>query len=128
MAETAFEGAAIIGFKSSQGGVKQIAFGHDDHVEARRNLIVSENLSYQSFSTIPLDRATELFRGGYSQPSDIELVGQDEERAVAAMDAGTVLVGLLKIGAKPDPLIGTKSHSLQLSAYSFQLPTLKAES
>ena len=64
-----------------------------------------ENLSYQPFSTIPLNRATELFRGGYAQPSDIKLVGQDEERAEATVDAGPVLIGLLKISATADPLI-----------------------
>jgi hypothetical protein len=67
---------------------------------------MTENLSYQSFSTIPLDGAPQLLRSGDSQPADIELVGQDEERAVATVDAGTVLVSLLKISAAPDPLAG----------------------
>ena len=97
LADAAFEGAAVIGFKSSQGGVKQLAFQYDDHIKTWRDLIVTENLSYQPFSTIPLDRPTELFRGGYSQPSDIEPIGQDEERAVTTVHAGTLFIGLLKI-------------------------------
>jgi hypothetical protein len=71
-----------------------------------------KNLSYQPFSAIPLNRATELFRGGYTQPSDIKLVGQDEERAEATVDADPVLIGLLKISATADPLVGSKLHQL----------------
>ena len=116
------EGAAVIGFKNSQGGVEQLALGHDDKVEAWRDLIMTENLSYQSFSAIPLNRASQFLRRGYSQPADIELVGQDEERAVATVDADTVLVSLLKISATTDALIGAKFH--QLTAYSLQLSAM----
>jgi len=81
---------------------------------------MTENLSYQPFSTISLDRTPQLLRSGDSQPADIELIGQDEERAVATVDAGTVLVGLLKISAAPDPLAGAEFH--QLSARGVQFP------
>ena len=121
LAEAAFESAAVIGFKNSQGGVKQLAFRYDDHIETWRDLIMTEHLSYQPFSTVPSDRATELFRGGYSQPSDIKLIGQDEERAVTTVDAGTLLISLLKICATPDPLAGAQLHSSQLAAYTYQL-------
>jgi hypothetical protein len=80
---------------------------------------MTENLSYQPFSTISLDRAPQLLRSGDSQPAYIELVGQDEERAVATVDAGTVLVGLLKVSTAPDPLTGAEFH--QLSARDMQL-------
>jgi len=79
---------------------------------------MTENLSYQSFRTISLDRAPQLLRCGDSQPADIELIGQDEERAVATVDAGTVLVGLLKVSTAPDPLTGAEFH--QLSARGVQ--------
>jgi hypothetical protein len=81
---------------------------------------MTENLSYQPFSTISLDCAPQLLRSGDSQPADIELVGQDEERAVATVDAGPVLVGLLKISTTPDPLAGAEFH--QLSARGVQFP------
>jgi len=80
---------------------------------------MTENLSYQPFSTISLDRTPQLLRSGDSQPADIELIGQDEERAVATVDAGTALVSLLKISAAPDPLTGAEFH--QLSARGVQL-------
>ena len=52
--------AAVIGFKGGQAGVEQLALGHDDDVEARRDLVATENLSNQSFSSISLDRAAQL--------------------------------------------------------------------
>lgn len=112
MAKAAFEGATIIGFKNTQRGVEQLAFGHDDDVKARRDLIMTENLSNQTFSSISPNRATELLRGRDSQSTNSELVGQDKERAVATVDAGAVLVGLLKIGAAADPLVRAEFHSL----------------
>ncbi len=48
---------AILGFKGFQAGVEQFAFRDDDKVVPWRKLVTTENLSYQSFSTIPPDRA-----------------------------------------------------------------------
>jgi hypothetical protein len=60
--EAPFKSGSVIGFKDGQAGLKKLAFRHDNDVESRRNVIVAENLSYQSLSAIPLNRAAELFR------------------------------------------------------------------
>lgn len=65
----AFEGGAVIGFKDGEAGPKELALGHDDDVESRRNVIMTEDLSYQSFSAISLHRAAELLRCRDAQPS-----------------------------------------------------------
>ena len=63
-------GCAVFGFKGGQAGVEQLSLGHDDDVEPRRDLVTTENLSNQSFSTISLDRAAQLLRGGDAQAAD----------------------------------------------------------
>jgi hypothetical protein len=70
-----FKRAAVIGFKGSQGGVQQFSPRHDHDVEARGELIVPKNLSYQSFSSVSLNRPTESFRRRNSQAADVLLVG-----------------------------------------------------
>ena len=52
--ETPFEEVAIVGFKDGQAGVEQLALRDDDDVEPGRDLVATENLSYQSFSAISL--------------------------------------------------------------------------
>ena len=47
-------------------------------VETGRDLVSTENLSYQSFSSIPPDRAAELACRGNPEPSDGQRVRQDE--------------------------------------------------
>ena len=95
-AETSFEGA-VIGFKGGQAGVEQVALRDDDHVEPRRDLVTTENLSNQSFRSISLNGSPELPRGGDPQPADVAAVRQDEQGAVAAMDPDALFVDLLEL-------------------------------
>jgi hypothetical protein len=85
--------------------LEQFSPRHDDHVEAGRELIMPENLSYQSFSTISLNRSPQFFRRRDSQAADGLLIGQDEKRAVASADSGTVCVHPLKFGAVTNALV-----------------------
>jgi len=68
--DASFDGLYVFGFKGSQGGVKQFPLRHDDHVEAWRDLIATENLSNQSFSSVPLNSPTQLPGGGDPQSAD----------------------------------------------------------
>ena len=60
--ESAFDECSVIGFKSSEGGLEQVALGYYDDVEPWRDLVTPENLSYQSFSSVSLDRAAQFSR------------------------------------------------------------------
>ena len=60
LAKASAEVVAIFSFKGSQAGVEQLAFRHDDDVEAWRDLVATEDLSNQSFSSISLNRAADL--------------------------------------------------------------------
>jgi len=62
-----FDEGSILGFKDCQAGVKQFAPGDDDHVESWCDLVTTENLSNQTFSTVSLDRAAELLRCSYPE-------------------------------------------------------------
>ena len=63
-----FERGAVIGFKHGEADLKEIALWDNDDVEAWRDVIMTEDLSYQTFSAISLDRTAELFRGGNPKP------------------------------------------------------------
>jgi hypothetical protein len=93
---------AIVGFKRGQRGVEQFPFRDDDDVVARGDVVSTENLTDQTFSQVSLNGAAELFRGRDPQPSDRALVGEDEYRGEAPVDAGAVLVHVLELGAAAD--------------------------
>jgi hypothetical protein len=118
--EAALEDRSVISFKSSQAGVEQFALRDDDDVEARRDVVTTKNLSNQSLSAISRDRATQFSGGRNPQPAQLPIVGLDEQRSVAAMDARAVLVHLLELGAPANPGTAMESHGLprQLSAKS----------
>ena len=117
MAETSFEQSSVIGFKGAQAGVEQIAFGDDDDVEPARDLVTTKNLSNQSFSSISLDRTTQLPGSRDPQTPDPALVRQDEDRAVAAVEPDAALVHILEFGSAPNPFLGTESH-INIERYS----------
>ncbi len=118
-AQATFEETAVFCVKFGQAGVEQLALGNDDDVEPCRDLVATENLSNQSFSTIPLDRATELLRGGDAQPPVRGLIGQDEQRAVAAVDANALSVYELVFRTPTDPLLGPQPrHAYSLLTVS----------
>ena len=86
----------VIVFKRTQAGVNELALGDDDDIEPIRDLVPTENLSNQSFRSVSLDRATELFGGGDTQPPDAA-VRQQEHRAVAAVNPKSTAVDLLEL-------------------------------
>jgi hypothetical protein len=106
--EPAIEGVAVIGFKGSQAGFEQLAPRDDDHVEAGRDLISTENLTYQSLRAIPPDGSADLFRDRNPEAANPAIGRQDEQRAVPTLYPGAVLEGPLKLGAVADPFAGTE--------------------
>jgi hypothetical protein len=102
-ADASFEDLYVFSFKGSQGGVKQLPLRHDDDVEGWRDLVATENLSNQSFSSIPLDGATQLLRGRDPQPAHGLACRQQEEREQAPVNARALLVYTQKLGTAPNP-------------------------
>ncbi len=103
LAECTFEDGSVIGFKDGQAGVQQIAFGDDNHVESISELVATENLSNQTFRSISLHRPAELPGRRDAETPHRARVGQDEERAVAAVNPAPALVHLLKIRSASNP-------------------------
>jgi hypothetical protein len=120
LAETSFEQGSVIGFKGAQAGVEQIALGDDDNVEPARDLVATKNLSNQSFSSISLDRPTQFPGSRDPQTPGPELVRQDEDRAVAAVEPDAALVHILELGPAPNPFLGTESHLLSYQLFGYQ--------
>ncbi len=107
--ETALEDLAIISFKDGQRGVEQITFRDDDDIESRGDVVLTKNLSNQSFSAVPLNRPTELFGGGDSEPSHLPLVRKDKHRCEAPVKACAPLVNLLELRAPSNVLVRQES-------------------
>jgi hypothetical protein len=101
----ACDGCSVITFKVGQTRFEKLTPRHDHDVKAWRQLVTTKNLSYQTFSSIPLHGTAQLFRSRDAKTSDLELVGPDEERAESASDTRAMLVDLLKIGPSTEPLV-----------------------
>ena len=104
------DGLAIFGFKGSQGGVEDFTLGHDDHVEAWRDLVSTENLSNQSFSSISLNRAAHFLGRRDSEPAISAVAGQQEDGQIAPARPKAALVDQLEVGATADMLAGPESR------------------
>jgi len=102
LARSTFDETSIFGFKNSQAGVEQIARRYYHDVVAYRDLVATENLSYQAFGAISPNGATQFFRRRNTEPPDPAVVGQDEGRAVAAPKPDAAVVYALELGAPPD--------------------------
>jgi len=116
--DPAFEQVSVVGFKGVQAGVEQFAPGHYDDVEPTGDLVTTENLSNQSFSSISYDGSPELPGGRDAQPSHPERICQDEDRAVATLDSDAPFVDLLELRAPADPFGGAEFQTYSLLTVS----------
>lgn len=91
-AKGSVESVAELGFKCGQAGVEQLAFRDDDHVEPWRDLIATENLSNETFSSVSIDRAAQFTGRGNSQSSHRKVVGKGEQRQISTMDLRAAVV------------------------------------
>jgi len=71
---------------------------------AGSNLVVTKDLANEPFRAVSNHRASQLLRGSNAETADAALIGQDENRTVPAVDAGTALIYLLKFRVTTDPL------------------------
>ena len=97
LTDTALDRVTIFGFKDSQRGVEQPALRNDDDIKPRRDVVTTENLSYQSFGPVPDNSAAKLLRRGDAQSSEGALVGKDEERDIPPGYPTATLVDFLKL-------------------------------
>jgi hypothetical protein len=111
--KVAFESVAELGFKGNQAGVEQFAFRDDDDVEAGRELVATEDLSNQSFSSISLDRAAQFPGSRDSQPAYRQVVRERKQRQIAAVRPNTTIVNLLVFGTPANAFVRTESLRVQ---------------
>ena len=114
MTEASFDEVSVISFKGAQAGVEELTLGDHDDVEPWRDFISTKDLSNQSFSSVSLNRAADLPGRRDPESSHPALVGQYENRAVAAVDANTALVDLLELRTPADMFDWTESQSYSL--------------
>jgi hypothetical protein len=123
LAQTTLETLAIIGFKDNQAGVEQFALGNHDHVVAIRDLVPTENLSYQSFRSVSLNGSAELFRRRDAQAPHRTVVGQNEHGCVAPVNPCAAFIDFLKLGAAADVFMRPEPRQLSLFAADGQALT-----
>lgn len=114
MAQASFDEVSVISFKDTQAGVEEFTLGDYDDIESWRDFVSTKYLSNQSFSSISLNRAADLSGRRNPEPPKTPLVGQHEDRAVAAVDANTALVDLLELRATTDVFDWTEPQSYSL--------------
>src|ERR1700730_10891511 len=102
---------SVFGFKGCQAGVEQFSLWHDHDVETWRDLVATEDLSNQSFSSISLNRATEFLARRYSQPVRRPLAWEKENGQIAPINPGATLVNLLEFSATADLLVWSEASS-----------------
>jgi hypothetical protein len=100
----ALEGGSVIGFKDGEACPKELALGYDHDVESRRDVIMTEDLSYQSFSAVSLNRTAELLGCCHAQPPNRHLVRSHKQRAKPGMNPRPRFIDRLKLCVTPDPL------------------------
>ena len=110
--EAAFKAVAIVGFKDGQSGIEHLAPRYDDDVEPRRDVVTTENLSYQSLSPVSLNSSAELFRRRDAQAPHLAMVGQDEHGRVTPANPGAAFVDFLKLGAAADAFVRPKPRQM----------------
>jgi hypothetical protein len=103
------EEGEVVSFKGAEGCIQPFPPGHDDDVECVRNLVPPEQLARDSLRAITLDRRSQLARGGDTEAWPAEIIGDNEERHEAALDANTCVVGPLELGTATNPLGGSES-------------------
>lgn len=104
-----FEAVTEFGFKSGLAGGEKLPFGHDHHVEARGQLVVTENLSDQSFCPVSFDRSAQLPGCRHAEPADGPAVGEGEYGEVSPVDLGAALVDRLVLDPAPDAFVPAKT-------------------
>ena len=111
--QASLDGMTVVGFKNSQAGVEQGSLRHDDDIEARGDLVSTEDLSNQSFRAVSLHRAAQLLGRRNPEPAGAERVGQDEQRRVAAGEPDALVVNQPKFGTTTNPLVGPERGRCQ---------------
>jgi hypothetical protein len=114
--DTAFKAVTIVGFKDGQRGVKHFALGDNDDIKPWRDVVTTKNLSYESFSSVSLNRTAELFGCRDAQPSHRAVVGKDKHRRVTAVYAGAALIDFLKLGTAADVFMRPEPGQMALFA------------
>ena len=122
LAEASFDEVSVISFKGAQAGVEEFALRDDHDVESIGDLVSTENLSNQSFSSISFNRAADLPGRRNPEPPHSPIVGQDEDRTVAAVESNTSLVDLQELRATADVLGWMEFQSYSLLTVSFFRP------
>ena len=106
--------------------MEQFSSRHDNDIEAGRNFVTAKILPDQSFSTISLDRATQFFRRRDPQAPNLLTVGQNEDRAVAAVNSGAFFVDVLELGTPANPFILTQAGRRLVRSGGHGFPSRRA--
>ena len=106
LARRAGQDASIVVHEAGVSGVEELGTGdhHDvDATQLRGYRAAPENLSNQSFSSIPSDRVSQLSGGHHAEPRGWTLVVGNEQGQEAAAHALTGIEDPLEFPAPPEP-------------------------
>jgi hypothetical protein len=96
------------------GGVEDFAARHYDHINGRRRLVVTEQLTDQPLGSITFDGGAHFSRGCYSETGRTRLSFPREHGHEASGPLETCLVDKFEVGPLPDVLSGPETGHLLL--------------
>jgi hypothetical protein len=99
------QGGAKVLFDRRKLGLEELRSGNDHQIDTYPGLVATESLSYQSFSSIPRDRAADPARSSNPEPGCFGAIRKSDERYELTVTSGAALLDAHVVGPAPDALV-----------------------
>ena len=106
---TSGEGGVVIGLKAREGRIEHFSARHDDHIQARRRFLLSEQLAGETLGPVPHNRGAEFPGGGNAKSAPIAAVWRHEQGHEPAGQSQAVLVCPLEFRPPSDAILPGKA-------------------
>jgi hypothetical protein len=106
---TSGEGGGVIGFKAGEGRIEHFSARHDDHIQARRRFLLSEQLAGETLGPVPHNRGAELPGCGNAKAALRAAVWRHEQGHEPSGQPQALFVRLLEFRTPSDPFLPGKA-------------------
>jgi hypothetical protein len=99
------ESGRVIGLKAHKRRIEHFPAGDENHIESRRRLLFSEQLTGKTLGPVPHNSGAEFSCGSNAEPAHRAPAWRHEESHEPAGQSQAVLVRLLELRTSSDPLV-----------------------
>ncbi len=103
------ERGTIVGLERGEPNVRELGPQQRHEIDSRHAPAVTEKFAHQALGPVPANRAADAAGGDDPQSAPVEIVGQREQREVAAPDAFTLPLDTEKLPAPSNPVASGKA-------------------